>query len=608
VRPLKKSSLLQNKFPLKSRPGFVFTIPLLLGIGLIIFAAIIAISQTFVFVGGPLVPELITSMPTFYDYNATTGDIIINATTGNPQTNQRTDLYWLLVEIAIILLIFIGVLAFVAYLFEGIKLIHPGTAVGVLGKIILFLPLFLIFPYLWDIYAISIENFSLFLLDPFDSGTSPADRTALLWQEMGAVLPPGALDIDEWGAALADPGTFGQALLKDVILGLFKGIAVMFMTAMMFVISSIRELLTMVIAIAIPLILTLGLVPLFRKVKDLMIHNLIGLSIAPIFSALVLTAGLAYLDSTTLPAMQDWFAALSVGFLAVFFPVMLAPILGQITTQVGQMVSTAITTSSVVGAIGAQGAIGGMQNAAYQMSGAAASMAGATGMAGAGTASAVGSRGVQSPVSSTDIGKMTSGAALDIPQMSSFDKFKTYAKAATMGAGTGLAAGGVQAATNVMHVPQVGRPVANHILQAGNLRAAQIGQTAVANHNLSFIDTHMKSMEPTGYHVITEKVVMPETGIQAPIVMNPGPVMNQMDAINTGHQIMENPQLLREYLDMQHNQVKGFERFDPNIQAQTDEKILEQLRSHPGAAGRMFEEMKTRKDSVILKEGGKASS
>jgi len=597
VRTVKKSpssyksksslSVLYNKLHLKSRPGFVFTIPLLLGIGLIIFAAIIAISQTFVFVGGPLVPELITSMPTFYDYNATTGDIIVNATTGNPQTNQRTDLYWLLVEIAIILLIFIGVLAFVAYLFEGIKLIHPGTAVGVLGKIILFLPLFLIFPYLWDIYAISIENFSLFLLDPFDSGTSPADKTALLWQEMGAVLPPGALDIDEWGAALADPGTFGQALLKDVILGLFKGIAVMFMTAMMFVISSIRELLTMVIAIAIPFILTLGLIPLFRKVKDLMIHNLIGLSIAPVFSALVLTAGLAYLDSTTLPAMQDWFAALSVGFLAVFFPVMLAPILGQITTQVGQMVSTAITTSSVVGAIGAQGAIGGMQNAAYQMSGAATSMAGAGAVA-----NAIGSRGTQSPVSSIDIGKMSSGAALDIPQMSRFDKFKTYAKAATVGAGTGLAAGGVQAATNVMHVPQVGRPVANDILQAGNQKAAEIGQAGVVNHNLSFIDSHMKSMEPAGYHIITEKAVMPETGIPAPIVMNPGPAINQMDTINTGHQIMENPQLQREYLDMQHNQIKGFERFSLDVQTQTDERILEQLKNHPGSAGRIFEEMR----------------
>ena len=44
----------------------------------------------------------------------------------------------------------------------------------------------------------------------------------------------------------------------------------------------------------------------------MMLHNLGGLSIAPIFSALVLATGLVYLDSTTLPAMQDWFASLAV--------------------------------------------------------------------------------------------------------------------------------------------------------------------------------------------------------------------------------------------------------------------------------------------------------
>ena len=48
---------------------------------------------------------------------------------------------------------------------------------------------------------------------------------------------------------------------------------------------------------------------------------------------------MAYLDSTPLPGMQDWFAALAVGFLTVFAPVILAPILGTLTTQVGQMMS-----------------------------------------------------------------------------------------------------------------------------------------------------------------------------------------------------------------------------------------------------------------------------
>ena len=561
----------------------------MLGIGLLIFAALIGISQVFVEVGGPLVPQLITDMPTFYDYDEITGEMILDDD-GNPQTNERVDLYWLLVGIAAIVLVFIGIAAVLGYLFESVKIIHPGTAIKLLGKILLFLPIFLIFPYVWDVYAIIIENFSLFLLDPFDSGVAPADRTALLWDTMGSVVPPDALDLDAWGEALSDPGTFGQGLLKDVFLGLFKGFAVMFMTAMMFIISTIRVLLTIILAMAIPLILTLGLIPFFRKVKDMLVNNLVGLSIAPIFSALVLTTGLAYLDSTTLPAMQDWFASLAIGFLAVFFPVMLAPILGQITTQVGQMVTTAITAGSIVGAVAGQGALSGIQNASNQMSGAAMNMAGVAGMTGAGTAANAFS-GRNTPISSNEIGKMTSGvSSLNIPPMSFGEKFKAYTKAGFTGAGTGLTAGGLQAATHAMHIPQVGRPISNDILQAGNLKAAEIGQTSVVNHNLTSFDKQLASLEPQSYNVITAKTVMPETGQNASIVMNPGSMINQMESVNTGHQIMENTQLQQEYLEMQHNQIKGFDKFNPNVQAKADEKLLEQLHNHPGSTGKIFED------------------
>ena len=499
----------------------------MLGIGLIIFAALIAISQGFVAVGGPLVPELITDMPTFYDYDDITGDIIIDPITGNPQTNERVDLYWLLAQMAIFVLALVGILTIASYFFEGIKIIKRGTSIGIISKILLFLPLFLVFPFAWDIYAILIENFSLFLLDPFESGINPADKTADLWNTMGSVVPPDALDLDAWGQALSDPGSFGQGLLKDVFLGLFKGFAVMFMTAMMFIISTIRILLTIIIAMAIPLILTLGLMPLFRKVKDMMVHNLIGLSIAPIFSALVLTTGIAYLDSTTLPAMQDWFAALAIGFLAVFFPIMLAPILGQITTQVGQMVTTAVTAGSVVGAVAGQGALSGIQNASNQMNNAAMNMAGA-GLVNTGTS--ILHNKISQPIPSAQLGKLSSGvSSMDVPQMSFGEKFKTYTKAGFAGIGSGLPAGMIQSATNAMHIPQVGRPIANEILRAGDLKAVEIGQTGFVNHNLNFIDNHMKSLEPSGYTPILEKTAIPETRQIAPMIINPGPIVNEMN-------------------------------------------------------------------------------
>ena len=576
----------------------------MLGIGLIIFAALIGISQVFVAVGGPLVPQLITDMPTFYDYDDVTGEMILDGD-GNPQTNERVDLYWLLVQISAIILVFVGITAVLGYLFESVKIIHPGTALRLFGKILLFLPLFLIFPFVWDVYAILIENFAVFLLDPFDSGVAPADRTALLWNTMGSVVPPDALDLDAWGEALSDPGTFGQGLLKDVFLGLFKGFAVMFMTAMMFIISTIRILLTIILAMSIPLILTLGLIPFFAKVKGMLINNLVGLSIAPIFSALVLTTGLAYLDSTELPAMQDWFASLSIGFLAVFFPVMLAPILGQITTQVGQMVTTAITTGSIVGSVAGQGALGGIQNASNQMSGAAVGMAGA-GIAGgaAGAASSAFGGNKNIPVSSNEVGKMGSGAVatpttsnamgLGMSQQQSSpmtfgEKFKTYAKAGLTGGAVGLTAGGVQAATHAMHVPQVGRPIVNDILYTGNLKAAEIGQTGVVNHNLNVIETHMTDLESKAAAIVTSPAVMPETGASGVMMMNPGDSLNNAESIDRGLHIQDTSELQQEYLDVQHKNIPNYNSLMPQVQAKADARLMEQAVNHPVSAVNMID-------------------
>ena len=282
----------------------------MLGIGLIMFGAVIAISQIFVEVGGPLAPELLTDMPTFFDYNPNTGEMldhqgqidvlqdkisqieaeiaeksskkishdnlnqlndklagyeeslaILIANPDNSQ-NERLQLYYLLVLVSTIILIFLGMIAGITWFAEDFNLIQPGTAFKIITKIIIFLPFFMVFPYLWDLYAIGIESASLFLMDPFNE-SSPSERTAWLWQSMGAILPPDMFDVGAWGAALTDPGTAGQALVKNVLLALFKGIAVMMMTVMMFVLSAIRLVLTSVLIIALPLILVLSLVPFF---------------------------------------------------------------------------------------------------------------------------------------------------------------------------------------------------------------------------------------------------------------------------------------------------------------------------------------------------------
>ncbi len=596
----------------------------MIGIAFIIFAALIGISQGFVEVGGLLVPELITDMPTFFDYDETTGEMILDGS-GNPAPNERIDLYWLLVSISVIILVAVAMVAVLGYIFETVRWIHPGTALGIIKKIILFLIAFLVFPFVWDIYAIIIENFSLFLLDPFGSGVDPADRTLELWRAMGSVIPVDIFDLDAWSSAFVDPGSFAQGMMKDVFLALFKGFAVMFMTAMMFIISTIRILLTIIIAMSIPLLLTLSLIPMFRSVKDMLVKNLIGLSIAPVFSALVLTTGLAYLDSTTLPAMQDWFASLAVGFLAVFFPVMLAPMLGNIVTQVGQMMSTAIMAGSIVGGMVGQGALGGV---AKSLGGGANTTAAAMGAMGAGSAGftglGTGNSGIKPLISSQELGmagmnasagKMsstptafgnnslgntTTPGVIEQTPMSFGEKFKTGVKGGLYGGLGGLGAGSLAAAGHALHADRLVRPMVHDIQGAGLGKAFEAGQISVANHSLQDIDSHMRSLEPVNYTPIIEKTIVPETGQNAPIVMNPGEMVNEMDYVGTGQDIIENPGLQQEYLEMQHNQIKGFDKLNANVQMKADTKLLEQLHEHPGSAGKMFESMKNYKDKITL--------
>ena len=582
----------------------------MIGIAFIIFAALIGISQGFVEVGGLLVPQLITDMPTFFDYDETTGDMILDGD-GNPVTNERIDLYWLLVLISVIILVAVAMIAVLGYVFEVARWIHPGTAIGIIKKIVLFLIVFLVFPFVWDIYAIIIENFSLFLLDPFGSGDDPADRTLELWRAMGSVIPVDIFDLDAWASAFTDPGAFAQGMMKDVFLALFKGFAVMFMTAMMFIISTVRILLTIIIAMSIPLLLTLSLIPMFRSVKDMLVKNLIGLSIAPVFSALVLTTGLAYLDSTTLPAMQDWFASLAVGFLAVFFPVMLAPMLGNIVTQVGQMMSTAIMAGSIVGSMAGQGVLGGVAKSLGSTADGAAAMAGMSGAtAGLGSLGGRENSGMRPPISSQELGMVGMGSTssmghvssgstpmafgndaltntqgvIEHTSMSFGEKFKTGVKGAFYGGSTGFAAGSLRAAGHAMHVDQAVNPMVHDIQNAGMNKAFEVGHISAANHSLNDISKSMTVMDPPQINVETTQTIMPETGESARLMINPGDTINSMENLDRVHNRFGTLEGQQEYLNIQRNNIPHFELLKPEIQNQIDQRLAEQLERHPFSA------------------------
>ncbi|WP_179370971.1 hypothetical protein [Nitrosopumilus ureiphilus] len=551
------------------RHGFVFTIPLMLGIGMIMFGAVIAISQTFVEVGGPLAPELLSEMPTFFDYSSDTE----MADTHDGSPNERLQLYYLLVLVATIMLIILGMVAGIAWFAEDFNLMQPGTAFKIITKVIVFLPFFMIFPYVWDLYAVSIENTSLFLMDPFDS-SDPSTRSQTLWQGMGSVLPPDAFDVSAWGAALADPGTAGQALLKNVFLALFRGIAVMMMTAMMFVLSAVRLVLTSVLIIALPLILVLSLVPFFKKATTLLTDNLIGLSIAPIFSAMVLTAGLAYLDSTNLPAMQDWFSTLAVGFLAVFFPIFLSPMLGQMATHVGQAMQTAMQSAAIISGTGIQGMAQGMASASSAMEGAGVNVMGHA--AGAGIGAIAGNS-----VSSLGLGQATSG-------MGGFEKFKTLAKGALTGAAAGTAAGAIHSAGSIAGNPEMSRYTARSVMSAGQTKAFEIGQMGMANSVVRNVNHNMISMET----LVNPEIVSSSFGsscVSALMVSNPGGMIHSMETPS----LLNLPQTQQELLAHQQQSIDGFDHMSPKVQEQITVKLAEQIKQHPQSASRMLNDVKS---------------
>lgn len=562
----------------------------MMGIGIIMIGALIAISQIFVAVGGPLVPELLTDMPTLYEYDDITGEQLQDED-GNPLPNQKIELYFMLSQVAVVLFLMIGFGAIFVWYVEDYGMARKGAAFGIGSKLIMYAVLLLLIPYVWDVAAIGIERGALFLLDPFDE-SSPSERTARMWADMGAAIPPDAFDITQWGEALSSPGTVGQSIFKNLFLGLFRGIAVMFMTAMMFILSVIRIELTMVIVIAMPIILAFKLVPKFNVVSDMLIKNLVGLMIAPIFSALVITIGIAYLDSENLPAMQEWFSQLAIGFLAVFFPVMLAPMLGFLSTQVGQMMSTMMQGAAMMGGGAMSGMMSGISNASSAMSGMAGSAAGA---AIGGTASSAGSK----MMSSDFTNGLTSGM---MPNISKMDKFKTLTKAGIVGGLGGVAGGTISAVGSQMHVPGIGNHISKNINSGINSQAHSIGQNALVDSSVKNLGSSFAAAAPASlsHDAFATEMVSPASGMKGRMMSSPGASMDAMTfnaaSFDSGQEILNNSETQQQFLQNKQIEIFGsnFQNLPLDKQARFNEGTMNQVNHNTIAAGNMLNVMNDR--------------
>lgn len=369
----------------------ITAISALLGISVVSILFQKELSATFLF--------LFTSMPRFD---------VLDATAANPESalynmyvNFRTVSFFVM-SIAI-------VMAGLSFGLESVNLVPPKMGAKILGNGILYLILIMVFPYFWDMTADVVEWTSLWILNPEDPSAShetvaellsymspgayPAIDYVLLFGGAEAIIANAAFDtivgaITGGGDNAID--TIGEGyqrkvttLLTEVLLYVLKAIALLTMSLTAFLLGTVRYVLTGLLAVAVPLILALSLIPQFNRMTALMRDTLVALMIVPIFSALAVAAGVAVLvdlDSSEFgridvldesdggsrsvpPALEEltygvrkFFMALAVLVLAIYFPAMLAPMISNIMSSVQQHISTTGIAGSMI-VTGAQAAV-----------------------------------------------------------------------------------------------------------------------------------------------------------------------------------------------------------------------------------------------------------
>jgi hypothetical protein len=274
--------------------------------------------------------------------------------------------------IAIFVMAAAFILGMVLYLGEEFGIAKKGQAIQIISNTLVYTIFLTIFPILWDGLAVGVESLNVYILNP--SNPTPdlaAARAKDVFMRVGGFTTdaPAPETLLKAGASMF-VGDFGPItqFFHDSLTSVFRAFLVGLVFIMMYVIGTMRIVLTATIITGLPMILALKLIPWFKKVSDKLIDTLTGLVIATVISSIVIVAGGAYLD--TLPHdtfdqnFQRWIASMAVVILAVFMPVMLSPMLGSIVSSVTGMVTTAFAAGAVAGSAtvagAAKGAAGGL--------------------------------------------------------------------------------------------------------------------------------------------------------------------------------------------------------------------------------------------------------
>jgi len=266
---------------------------------------------------------------------------------GFSQPNQKLELYWIFAYPSLaVLFIFIMFAGATYYWEKSFAIFQKGTSINIIKTSILGMVTILLLPEFWDIYAIEMKKFSLYLIDPF--GANPDLVVTRLWCKMSCIVDfESVLDGDNWSRALTDPNAFGQTILTQVFLPVFKIIPTLMITIVFFVIAKVRALFIIIIIISLPIWLVCLNIPTLKKLSNDMLTNMIGATISPIFSALTLSVGMIYVESSPQLALEEWITVLSIAIFASVWPVILSPKLSIIASTATSAVQTTIQSTAM---------------------------------------------------------------------------------------------------------------------------------------------------------------------------------------------------------------------------------------------------------------------
>ena len=273
---------------------------------------------------------------------------------------------WFAIPATVILLFFIMLAAAAHFWERGIQLWRPGASQQILRSSVVGLVVIWLLPEVWDIYAISMTQFSLYMMHP---GGDPQQVVDALWCKMGAAGAcmfdfASILDPVSWSTALANPADFGQTLLGEILMPFFMLTPALLAALGVFVTATVRVLFISIVLITIPVWMVLRNLPIFERHARQLTDSMIGATLAPFLSALTLYVGWVWLESTAIPSVEEWISVLGIVTLAGAWPLLLAPFLSTVSGQVQGWMQTAVQSSSMMAMQMGMGATAGAVTAA----------------------------------------------------------------------------------------------------------------------------------------------------------------------------------------------------------------------------------------------------